>query len=324
MGKRLLAVAVALAAPAAAWAQQHSQCWLASQGQLNSGTNPTDAEAKAQMQSLAAAWNIPFEVLAAIGYQESGIRQFASDGYLLHNVAECQGLFNGNASPNPPGLGMMQLTGGTAQSYNLTLLRTDWKYNLEAGVKVLNGKFAAYKANSPPALATANEANRSLIENWYMACWYYNGYVGNSGSYADKIFAHIQNRPGKLVNFLPSGLNPTEPDGAIPHFFNSAYGESFVAKPDGTWLCEHGQTFSAPVTPTNSAGGTPPPPPGGTPPPAPSGPAVNDGINHAGGDSPCSASSGADGGFVLALIGMMALARRARDARRNPGVPPGR
>jgi len=226
MGQIMGSLAAVCLMASAAFGQQHSSCWLQQQGMLNSGANPTDAQILAEMQSLAVTYNIPVEVIAAIAYQEGGIRHFASDGYLLHNQTECSGLYNGATSPNPPGLGMMQLTGGTAQSYNITLLRTDWNYNLESGIKVLNGKFSAYKSNAGSTLGALNEANRNLIENWYMASWYYNGYVGNFGSYADKIFSHIQNRPGKLVNFIPQGLVPTLPDVPFSHFFDNSKGEA--------------------------------------------------------------------------------------------------
>jgi hypothetical protein len=300
MGRFMGSIAALGLMASAAFAQQHSQCWLQQQGMLNSGTNPTDAEVLAEAQSLASTYDIPYEIILAIAYQESGIRHFASDGFLVHNQTECAGLFNGATSPNPPGLGMMQLTGGTAQSYNLTLLRTDWTYNLESGIKVLNGKFAVYKSNAGGALGAEIEANRHLVENWYMAAWYYNGYVGNSGSYADKIFAHIQNRPGKLVNLLPAGLNPTEPDIPFSHFFNDPKGEEYVARADGSWLCSHGTTATAPVIVTGNGGGSPPPP---APAPAPDGTRRED---PDGNDGNCAQSAGGSAAGLVWLAAAVA------------------
>ncbi len=305
MGRLMGSLAALCVMASAAYAQQHSQCWLQQQGMLNQGANPTDAEIFNEAKALAVAYNIPYEVIVAIAYQESGIRQFASDGYLLHNQAECSGLYNGASSPNPPGLGMMQLTGSTATSYDLAQLRTDWTYNLESGIKVLNGKFSTYKSNAGSTLSPLIEANRGLIENWYMGCWYYNGYVGNYGSYADKIFAHIANRPGKLVNILPAGLAPTTPDVPITHFFNSSKGEAYVAQADSSWICAHGTTATAPVTPTgNSPGG------GGTPPP----PAAS---SDSGGSSQvdrCGGSAGASGSmmWIAPLLALMALRRSTK------------
>jgi len=271
MGKRTLALLLFVAAAAArAEAQSHSTCWLQSTGQLNSGTNPTDPEILAAMQSIAAQRSIPYEVIAAIAWQEGGIRHFASDGYLLHNVGECSSLYAGGSAPNPPGLGMMQLTGSTAAGYDIAQLRTDWQYNLESGIDVLAGKWSQYRTSCPSWMRPILDANRNVIENWYMACWRYNGYVGNYGSYADTVFAHMQNRPGRLPDFLPPGLNPTEPDAVITHFFtSSALGESYVAQADGTWQCEHMTTYTGPVliTSTTPGGGTPPAAPAPPPPP---------------------------------------------------------
>jgi hypothetical protein len=207
---------------------------------------------------------------------------------------------------------MMQLTGGTAQSYNLTLLRTDWTYNLESGVKVLNGKFGAYKSNAGSSLGALNESNRNLIENWYMASWYYNGYVGNFGSYANKIFSHIKNRPGKLVNFLPAGLAPTMPDVPFSHFFDNSKGEAYAAKGDGSWLCVHGNTATAPVTPTGNSGGAPPPPP--APPPAAGSTPVDDGDWH---DGKCTSSAGGALDSIAWLCALMTLCASCSLRRRN-------
>lgn len=248
-------------------AQDHSQCYLKANGLLNQGANPSDLEIKAEMESLASQLQVPYELLPAIAYQESGIKQFASDGYLLHNQTECTGLYNGATSPNPPGLGMMQLTGGTANAYDVTKLRTDWKYNLWAGVKVLAGKFNAYKSNAGSTLGSENETYRGIIENWYFACWYYNGYVANNGSYADKIWSHINNKPGKVASFINGSYSVTYPYNVIPHFFapgqqpfGDGKGDPYVARPNGSWTCWHGNNYVAPVTESvtfqNPAGGS--------------------------------------------------------------------
>lgn len=268
--ERFLSVGISLVVVmCSGYAQNHSQCYLSSTGQLNWGTNPSDSELMSEMQLQAQANNIPYEIIAAVCYQESGYKQFASDGYLLHNVTECKGLYNGNTSPNPPGLGMMQLTGGTAVGYNIEYLRTDWKYNLWAGVSVLLDKLGIYKYNAGSALSATIEANRSVIENWYFPLWYYNGYVANYGSYADTIFSIIQNKPGNVATFIAANITLSYPYNVIPHFFSSGWqpygdgkGDPFAATANGTWKCYHGNTYSYPVT-ISSGGGSPPPAPDG-------------------------------------------------------------
>lgn len=256
-------------------AQAHTECWLQYKGWLNGGTNPSVADVKAELQSLAAAQDMPWEILCALYYQESGIRQFASDGKLLHNVAECKKNYQkyvlgwAVSAPTPPGLGMTQLTGGTASGVEpspYTQIRTDWKANLAGGVQVLAGKWNAYIASSatPSFLVEPLSLNRDVIENWYIPLWRYNGYVGNYGSFPKKIWSHLKNRPGVLTQYLPESIPATHPDVVIAHFFDGSLGEAFVAKADGQWVCKHGSTFIGTVHLTSGAA-PPPPPPGPTP-----------------------------------------------------------
>lgn len=70
MKRNVMVVAIFLFAVGAARlaAQDHQYCWLKANGWLNSGTNPSVSEVKAEMQSLAAQFNVPWEVIAAVAY----------------------------------------------------------------------------------------------------------------------------------------------------------------------------------------------------------------------------------------------------------------
>lgn len=248
----LTLVLAVLVAPVGA--QLHSKCWLQSTGQLNAGANPSGADLLHEMQALAVEQSAPYEVLAAIAFAESSLQHFASDGYLIHNKTECSKLYDGLSAPNPPGLGLMQLTGSTAQAFDIAKLRTDWRYNLASGVQVLLGKHAIAQYYAPGWLASLLDGSRDVIESWYDPVWFYNGWVPNEGAYADKVFSHLSNQPGSLASFLPPGLAPLTPEAVIPHFLDDPMGEIFAAEESGLWSCEHGLTYSAPVTLTSLHG----------------------------------------------------------------------
>jgi len=147
--------------------QQHSaDCWLENHsgyGISLSGTNPSLGEIHDKIRSLSLTYNVPIEIIAAVAYHESGLYQYGSDSFVIHNKTECRYCFN---DPNhdeinppgtrpkgtapPPGLGMMQLTGPTASgSSNVPRLITDWQFNLEEGVKVLVNKYNSALASDP-------------------------------------------------------------------------------------------------------------------------------------------------------------------------------
>jgi hypothetical protein len=118
----------------------HEQCWLRLQSGYQVdfyGTNPSPTQVHTKIAELAQQHQVPSEIIGAVAYHESiGLFQYGSDGFVVHNIPECECLFNGGqgctplANP-PPGLGMMQLTGLTAtQDYDVGLLITDWQYNL--------------------------------------------------------------------------------------------------------------------------------------------------------------------------------------------------
>lgn len=117
-------------------------CWLRAQYGSNTtltGTNPPLAEIHTASQQLAQQYNVPVEIIGSVCAQESGgVYQWGSDGFIVHNIGECQDLFNATQTNGPPGLGLMMLTGATAQATgDIPRLITDWRFNLEEGVKVL-------------------------------------------------------------------------------------------------------------------------------------------------------------------------------------------
>ncbi len=190
------------------------------------GTNPSPAEIAEEMARLSALHAVPLELICAVAHRESGIQQWRADGSFVYNKSDF-------------GLGMMQLTGATAEAYDTERLKTDWRYNLEAGVEVLVAKWnrAMRREHFPPGI----EVDRGLLENWYYAVCYYNG--KQSDVYVSKIFAHLEELPGRMAAILPAPVTITRPETVLEGF---TWGDPFVAVAAGL-VDGRGALHEAPV-----------------------------------------------------------------------------
>src|ERR1051326_7252476 len=98
---------------------RHSaDCWLENKsgyGVALTGGSPSTSEILDEIRLLSTAYKVPVEIIAAICYRESGLFQYGTDSFVVHNIAECKYCFahgtlsSGGSSP-PPGIGLMQLT----------------------------------------------------------------------------------------------------------------------------------------------------------------------------------------------------------------------
>jgi hypothetical protein len=134
--------------------------------------NPSKAEIKDKLYNAAVARNIPPEILYGIAYQESGWRQFDSNGNPLIGY---DGI----------GIGMMQIS-SYWHLYDRERLKYDIDYNIAAGADILMDKWW----NTP---SIGNDA-LSCYEHWFYATWAYNGWVAHN-SYPYTVWAHIANNP---------------------------------------------------------------------------------------------------------------------------------
>ncbi len=193
-------------------------------GERPTGANPSNEELLAAVEELSLQYQVPIEIILAVAYRESGIQQWRANGKLVVNEKDC-------------GLGMMQLTGATAEMYDVPRLKADWRYNLECGVDVLQRKWRRAerekwkkkgKALPPP--------DRAVLENWYYALSYYQG--RRTGAYPGKVFDHLRKRPGKLRALLPAPIEVSNPDHAIEGF---SYGMGFTALRGSTIVLEDGR-----------------------------------------------------------------------------------
>ncbi|HBD94670.1 MAG: hypothetical protein A2015_04960 [Spirochaetes bacterium GWF1_31_7] len=135
--------------------------------QAITGSNPSKAQIIEHLKFAGNKYSIPYEVLYGIAIEESGLRQYLSNG---------QPLISGDN-----GIGIMQVTPwAVSEKFNEYSLKWDYKYNIEAGAQVVLGKWRYVSQRNP----TGN--NDSLIlENWYLTIWAYNGYstINNPNEY---------------------------------------------------------------------------------------------------------------------------------------------
>lgn len=144
--------------------------------------NPDFQTINKYLTEAAIKHNIPPEVVKAVANQESGWRQFTDKGQPFIS--------------SDGGIGIMQITNPKHPEQNK--LKTDIKYNIEEGVKILS---ANYNRKDLPKI---KGADRNVIENWYFPVMAYNGtkpvnsplYQGtvkrNLSAYQEKVFKKIE------------------------------------------------------------------------------------------------------------------------------------
>jgi uncharacterized protein YraI len=215
---------LALLGPAAgtARAQAHSECWyLYKSGYNVRGVQPSPAQIFSAMKNLSRTYNVPIEVIAAVCQLESGWKQYAPDGVVIHNRSSCVNLYrNASSHPNPPDVGLMQLAGATARAYDVQRLIADYTYNLEAGVKILDGKWKGfYQYYYGPMFWPGRpmDHDRMVLENWWYPLKMYNGWANLTDfTYVEIIYRHMAS-PVAAADFLP-GVRVTRPYEAIPSY----------------------------------------------------------------------------------------------------------
>ncbi|WP_159786183.1 cell wall-binding repeat-containing protein [Bacillus sp. N1-1] len=142
--------------------------------------------------------NIPPEIAKAVALKESAWRQWADDAQTEPYVNSKDG-----------GIGLMQVTSHvcegdeTKNCYDPERLGSDVRYNIDAGLDILNEKWS-YGVDG--IIPTINTNDRDILEHWYFAIMAYNGTVpvnspyfrdSNDGTrnvdtYQDKVLALVE------------------------------------------------------------------------------------------------------------------------------------
>jgi hypothetical protein len=126
--------------------------------QIQSEATYSMVEKKEMLTEIANSKGIPAEVLKAIAYQETGMKQFTPDGQPL--ITE------------DGGIGIMQVTLSPEElerrGIDVDSLKWDTRYNIEVGADILLEK---WNLNLPKV----NNHSKKHLEDWYFAVMAYNG-----------------------------------------------------------------------------------------------------------------------------------------------------
>ncbi|MDQ1713010.1 MAG: hypothetical protein QOE45_2460 [Frankiaceae bacterium] len=207
--------AALLGAPAAAYANA-SDCPAGVAD--TTGTNPTLAGIAGLLDAAAATYDIPPAVLKAIAYRESAWRQYGSDGKVVISSGD-----------DVCGVGIMQVT--STEDPDPARLASDIEYNINAGARILAGKWTTAQATPPDGYPPDD---RHITENWYYPVCLYNGCgdVDYPERVAETAADPFRRVPTSLKPYLPMGgfTKPTDvdPSYALPN--------AFQATPDGHFV----------------------------------------------------------------------------------------
>ncbi|MCA1060808.1 cell wall-binding repeat-containing protein [Rossellomorea aquimaris] len=158
--------------------------------------NPSPIELNKMLTEAALAQDVPPEIVKALAEKESDWKQFENGEPFI-------------SSDN--GIGIMQVT--TTEGYDVDRLKTDIRYNIQAGIEILNKKWNQGKSGlsnwTSSSIPTVGENERDTLENWYFALLAYNGkkqvnspiYMSNGNrnysSYQDEVYKKLTNgNPG--------------------------------------------------------------------------------------------------------------------------------
>ena len=112
---------------------------------------------------------IPAQLGLATAATESGMLQFNKDGTPLQN-----------SNPDSTDWGLMQINDRAwGDVYDLNLIKSDWKYNVRAGLQILKESFDAALQNDEGSKG-ANSSLQNLVRAAYSG---YNAGVGNIWRY---------------------------------------------------------------------------------------------------------------------------------------------
>jgi putative cell wall-binding protein len=151
--------------------------------------NPSYQEINKLLTDSAIQLDIPPEVAKTLAYQESAWHQFE----------------NGEPKVSDDGgIGIMQVTNDSR--FDQERLKTDIRYNINAGLQKLDEKFRGEDGKLPKL----NNNERDILENWYFAVLAYNGKVpSNSPIYMADGSRNTKSYQERFFNQLDSANNST-------------------------------------------------------------------------------------------------------------------
>lgn len=192
-----------------------------SRAELNAsnGTNPSNAEISRMLTEEALKAGIAPEILKAIAFQESGWQQYWNT--VPDRVKQCPNYDGTNVKLGYDciGIGIMQISNqmympdGPEKEAYVERLKTDTRFNIQEGIKILKDKWNYSRSGLIP---TVNDNDPMAIENWYFAILAYNGLLPRNNpienaysAYQEQVFKKIEEY--SLLNLTPFPTHKLEP-----------------------------------------------------------------------------------------------------------------
>ncbi|HEX3047273.1 MAG TPA: transglycosylase SLT domain-containing protein [Bacillota bacterium] len=142
---------------------------LTSLGAPTRGVNPTQPQVTSYITEQCRQMGIPVQLGLATAATESGMLQFNKDGTPLKS-----------GNPDSTDWGLMQINDRAwGDVYDFNLIKSDWKYNIRAGLQILKDSFDAALQNNEGSKG-ANNSLQNLIRAAYSG---YNAGTGNIWRY---------------------------------------------------------------------------------------------------------------------------------------------
>ena len=165
--------------------------------------NPPRQEIEDMLVEAALLKGIPPQILQAIAYTESNLRQFHNGEPLLS--------FDGLS------WGIMQVTPRSDDPEYLEKLKYDIEFNIQEGASILLEKWG-YAFSSSPVIPKIGTGDPRIFENWYFAIWAYNGW-------------HQSNNPNMIPYDFGSWVKTQAYQDKVLDFALSQFGQQITAVP---------------------------------------------------------------------------------------------
>ncbi|MDV2684330.1 S-layer homology domain-containing protein [Alkalihalophilus lindianensis] len=182
---------------------------------VSASDNGSYAERKALLTDLALKHDVPPEIVKAIAYRETGMRQFDDNGNAVRNLN------------NDGGIGIMQVTMSaeemTSKGIDAKRLESDMAYNIEIGIQILKEKLR-YQGIRTPFINNGNDLTK--LESWYFAILAYNGLevrndpLMSTNTYQGRIYQSIRTE-GLLHTYPPKSFPVTYRDNSNILYFEN-------------------------------------------------------------------------------------------------------
>ncbi|AXI10291.1 hypothetical protein CUC15_15725 [Oceanobacillus zhaokaii] len=181
--------------------------------------NPSFSEINKILTEESLKANVSPEIVKAIALQESGWEQYW--GSVPKSIQACDNYDGTNVKLGYDciGIGIMQISDyrfmkdGPEKDAYIDRLKTDIRFNIQEGIKILNEKWGFHRSGIIP---TINDNDPLVIENWYFAVMAYNGMLPRNnplerpfspyGAYQEEVFELLNDYTLIDINPFPTHL----------------------------------------------------------------------------------------------------------------------